>query len=131
MCAPFRPLFEKGEEEEAGRGRRRGKDLVVDDNDNHTTMDDERFRLVSGLKTRPDSIAFARAREGVETKGYARASGDRCEFSSSIVSKMMMTMMMMMVTMRVLFVSTRRSNVPAGQTTTEDDDEIVFARGTF
>ena len=69
MCAPFRPLFEKGEEEEAGRGRRRGKDVDVDDNDDHIVTDDERIRLVSGLKTRPDSIAFA---QGVETKGYAR-----------------------------------------------------------
>ena len=68
MCAPFRSLFEKGEEEEAGRGRRRGKDVDVDDNDDHTVTDDERIRLVSGLKTRPDSTAFAR---GVETKGYA------------------------------------------------------------
>ena len=61
MCAPFRPLFEKGEEEE--------KMVDVDDNDDHTVTDDERIRLVSGLKTRPDSIAFA---QGVETKGYAR-----------------------------------------------------------
>ena len=68
MCAPFRSLFEKGEEEEAGRGRRRGKDVDVDDNDDHTVTDDERIRLVSGLKTRPDSTAFAR---GVEMKGYA------------------------------------------------------------
>ncbi len=104
MCAPFRPLVEKGEEEE--------KMVDVDDNDDHTVTDDERIRLVSGLKTRPDSTAFTR---GVETKGYA--SGDRHEFSSSIVSKMMMTMIMM-VTMRVLFASTRKSNVPAGRTTT-------------
>ena len=55
MCAPFRPLVEKGEEE---------KMVDVDDNDDHTVTDDERIRLVSGLKMRPDSTAFARAARG-------------------------------------------------------------------
>ena len=68
-CAhPFVPSLRK-EKKKKQEGRRRGKDVDVDDNDDHIVTDDERIRLVSGLKTRPDSIAFAR---GVETKGYAR-----------------------------------------------------------
>ena len=119
MCAPFRPLFEKGEEEE--------KMVDVDDNDDHTVTDDERIRLVSGLKMRPDSTAFARAARGARDEGireqYANGDINRREFSSSIVSKMttMTTMMttMMRLTLRVLFASTRsRSHVPAGRTTT-------------
>ena len=117
MCAPFRPLFEKGEEEE--------KMVDVDDNDDHTVTDDERIRLVSGLKMRPDSTAFARAARGARDEGILEhyPSGDthRREFSSSIVSKMTTTMTTMMrLTMRVVFASTRsRSHdVPAGRTTT-------------
>ena len=119
MCAPFRPLFEKGEEEE--------KMVDVDDNDDHTVTDDERIRLVSGLKMRPDSTAFARAARGARDEGireqYPNGDINRREFSSSIVSKMttMMTTMttMMRLTLRVLFASTRsRSHVPAGRTTT-------------
>ena len=117
MCAPFRPLFEKGEEEE--------KMVDVDDNDDHTVTDNERIRLVSGLKMRPDSTAFARARgardEGIREQ-YPNGDINRREFSSSIVSKMttMTTMTTMMrLTLRVLFASTRsRSHVPAGRTTT-------------
>ena len=97
----------------------------VDDNDDHTVTDDERIRLVSGLKMRPDSTAFARAARGARDEGireqYPNGDINRREFSSSIVSKMMlMTLMtmMLMVTMRVLFASTRKSNVPAGRTTT-------------
>ena len=116
MCAPFRPLFEKGEEEE--------KIVDVDHNDDHTVTDDERIRLVSGLKMRPDSTAFARAARGARDEGIREhyPSGDthRREFSSSIVSKMTTTMTTMMrLTMRVVFASTRsRSHVPAGRTTT-------------
>jgi len=119
MCAPFRPLFEKGKEEE--------KMVDVDDNDDHTVTDDERIRLVSGLKMRPDSTAFARAARGARDEGirehYPNGDIHRREFSSSIVSKMttMMTTMttMMRLTLRVLFASTRsRSHVPAGRTTT-------------
>ena len=118
MCAPFRPLFEKGEEEE--------KIVDVDHNDDHTVTDDERIRLVSGLKMRPDSTAFARAARGARDEGireqYPNGDINRREFSSSIVSKMttMTTMTTMMrLTLRVLFASTRsRSHVPAGRTTT-------------
>ena len=99
----------------------------VDDNDDHTVTDDERIRLVSGLKMRPDSTVFARAARGARDEGIREhyPSGDihRREFSSSIVSKMttMMTTMttMMRLTLRVVFASTRsRSHVPAGRTTT-------------
>ena len=96
----------------------------VDDNDDHTVTDDERIRLVSGLKMRPDSTAFARAARGARDEGIREhyPSGDihRREFSSSIVSKMTTTMTTMMrLTMRVVFASTRsRSHVPAGRTTT-------------
>ena len=111
-------LFEKGEEEE--------KMVDVDDNDDHTVTDDERIRLVSGLKMRPDSTAFARAARGARDEGireqYPNGDINRREFSSSIVSKMttMTTMTTMMrLTLRVLFASTRsRSHVPAGRTTT-------------
>ena len=49
----------------------------VDDNDDHTVTDDERIRLVSGLKMRPDSTAFARAR-GARDEGIREQypSGD-------------------------------------------------------
>ena len=116
MCAPFRPLFEKGEEEE--------KMVDVDDNDDHTVTDDERIRLVSGLKMRPDSTAFARAARGARDEGireqYPNGDINRREFSSSIVSKMTTMTTMMRLTMRVVFASTRsRSHdVPAGRTTT-------------
>ena len=114
MCAPFRPLFEKGEEEE--------KMVDVDDNDDHTVTDDERIHLVSGLKMRPDSTAFARAARGARDEGireqYPNGDINRREFSSSIVSKM--TTMMRLLTLRVVCASTRsRSHdVPAGRTTT-------------
>ena len=116
MCAPFRPLFEKGGEEE--------KIVDVDHNDDHTVTDDERIRLVSGLKMRPDSTAFARAARGARDEGireqYPNGDINRREFSSSIVSKMTTTMTTMMrLTLRVVFASTRsRSHVPAGRTTT-------------
>ncbi len=51
----------------------------VDDNDDHTVTDDERIRLVSGLKMRPDSTAFARAARGARDEGIREQypSGDK------------------------------------------------------